>query len=103
MLWSLTYLVVRRLFELVLLASRSSGSMELEILVLRHELSILRRQTRRRQLREADPWGSFTRSPLQIPRIGGLTEFLNPTSSSGERTTAPSALTRPSARSARWM
>ena len=103
MLWSLTYLVVRRLFELVLLACRSSGSMELEILVLRHELSILRRPTRRRQLRAADPWGSFTRSLLQIPRIGGLTEFLNPASSSGERTTAPSALTRPSARSARWM
>jgi len=54
-LWSLTYLVVRRLFELVLLACRSSGSMELDVLVLRHELSILRRQTRRRQLREADP------------------------------------------------
>ena len=78
MLWSLTYLVVRRLFELVLLACRSSGSMELDVLVLRHELSILRRQTRRRQLREADPWGSFTRSPLQIPRIGSLSEFLNP-------------------------
>jgi hypothetical protein len=53
-LWSLAYVVVRRLFELVLLRCRSTGSKELEILVLRHELSILRRQTRRPQLRDAD-------------------------------------------------
>ena len=42
MLWSLAYVVVRRLFELVVLLCRSQGSKELEILVLRHELSILR-------------------------------------------------------------
>jgi putative transposase len=53
-LWSLAYVVVRRLFGLVLLLCRSPGSKELEILVLRHELSILRRQTRRPQLRDAD-------------------------------------------------
>jgi hypothetical protein len=39
-LWSLGYLVVRRLFELMVLVSRSPRSKELEILVLRHELSI---------------------------------------------------------------
>ena len=54
MLWSLAYVVVRRLFELVVLLCRSPRSKELEILVLRHELSILRRQTRRPQLRDAD-------------------------------------------------
>ena len=53
-MWSLTYLVVRRLFELMMLCCRSARSKELEILVLRHELSILRRQPRRPQLREAD-------------------------------------------------
>jgi hypothetical protein len=42
-LWSLAYLVVRRLFELMMLCCRSPRSKELEILVLRHELSILRR------------------------------------------------------------
>ena len=43
-----------RLFQLIVICCRSSGSKELEILVLRHELSILRRQQRRPQLREAD-------------------------------------------------
>jgi hypothetical protein len=33
-LWSLAYLVVRRLFELIVVCCRSSGSKELEILVL---------------------------------------------------------------------
>jgi len=43
-LWSLAYVVVRRLFQLMVLCCRSPRSKELEILVLRHELSILRRQ-----------------------------------------------------------
>ena len=51
---SLMYLVTSRLFALIVLFFRSSGSKELEIVVLRHELSILRRQTKRPQLREAD-------------------------------------------------
>lgn len=54
MLSSFVYLVVCRLFALVVLCFRSSGSKELEIVVLRHELSILRRQTKRPQLREPD-------------------------------------------------
>ena len=44
MLWSLVYLVVRNLFALVWLLARPRRSKELEILVLRHELAILRRQ-----------------------------------------------------------
>jgi hypothetical protein len=75
-------LVVRRLFELLVLCCRSSGSKELEILVLRHELSILRRQPRRSQLREADrlflaalsralprrAWSAFSVSPRTLLR-----------------------------------
>lgn len=38
----------------MLLLSRGDRSRELELLVLRHELSILRRQARRPQLRESD-------------------------------------------------
>jgi hypothetical protein len=40
-------LVACRLFALVLLLARDDRSKELKLLVLRHELSILRRQARR--------------------------------------------------------
>ena len=51
MLWSFVYLAVRNLFALVLLLPRSDRSKELEILVLRQELAILRRQRPRGRLR----------------------------------------------------
>src|SRR5438093_4603206 len=54
MLVSFVYLVAWRLFALVLLLARSDRSKELELLVLRHELSILRRQARRPQRTESD-------------------------------------------------
>jgi putative transposase len=41
------YIVVCRLLELLVLLGRTDGAKELEILVLRHELSILRRQAGR--------------------------------------------------------
>jgi hypothetical protein len=44
---SLVYVLARRVFELVVLFGRGERSKELEILVLRHELSILRRQVSR--------------------------------------------------------
>jgi transposase len=48
------YLVVRNLFALVWLLGRPRRSKELEILVLRHELAILRRQAARPKLTRAD-------------------------------------------------
>jgi len=51
---SFVYLVACRLFALVLLLARSDRSKELELLVLRHELSVLRRQARRPRLTESD-------------------------------------------------
>jgi len=54
LLWSLVYLVVRNLFALVWLLGRPRRSKEVEILVLRHELVILRRQATRPQLTRAD-------------------------------------------------
>jgi hypothetical protein len=54
LLWSFLYLVVRNLFALVWLLGRSRRSKELEILVLRHEMAILRRQTSRPKLTRAD-------------------------------------------------
>jgi transposase InsO family protein len=75
-------LVVRRLFELMMLCCRSPRSKELEILVLRHELSILRRHPQRPQLQEADrlflaalsralprrAWSAFSVSPRTLLR-----------------------------------
>jgi putative transposase len=44
---SLLYLGLRRVFECLILLGRSRDRKELEILVLRHELSVLRRQAGR--------------------------------------------------------
>jgi putative transposase len=51
---SFVYVIAWRLFAFVLLLARGDRSKELEILLLRHELSILRRKTRRPQLTERD-------------------------------------------------
>jgi hypothetical protein len=42
--WSFSYLALRCLLQLVSLRPRSEQFRELEIVVLRHELSVLRRQ-----------------------------------------------------------
>jgi hypothetical protein len=52
--WSFVYLGLCRLVQLVVLLCRSERSKELEILLLRHELAILRRQPRRARLRPVD-------------------------------------------------
>jgi hypothetical protein len=51
---SFVYVVTCRLFALVLLLAGGDGSKELELLVLRRELSILRRQPRRPRLTGSD-------------------------------------------------
>ena len=54
MVWSFAYLAIRNLFALVLLLARSDRSKELEILVLRHELRVLRRRTVRPRIDPPD-------------------------------------------------
>ncbi len=54
MVWSFVYLALCRLLQLVVLLCRSERSKELEILLLRHELAILRRQPRRARLGAVD-------------------------------------------------
>jgi putative transposase len=80
--WSLGYLAFRCLLQFVLLRPRSEGFKELEIVVLRHELSVLRRQAGRPQLRPSDRlllaaasrllprsrWGSFVVTPATLLR-----------------------------------
>src|SRR5437667_6048187 len=52
--FALAYWLLRRLVELLLLLARSEQRKEVEILLLRHELEVLRRQVARPQLRPAD-------------------------------------------------
>jgi putative transposase len=80
--WSLFYLVFRCVLQLVSLRPRSEDFKELEIVVLRHELSVLRRQTRRPQLTTTDrvilaapsqllprsSWRSFLVTPATLLR-----------------------------------
>lgn len=54
MIWSFVYLAIRELLALAVLIGRSDRSKELEILVLRHELAILRRRSGRNRLEPAD-------------------------------------------------
>jgi putative transposase len=80
--WSFVYLGLCRLFQLAVLLCRSERSKELEILLLRHELAILRRQPRRASVRPVDrailaalaralprsAWASLSVSPATLLR-----------------------------------
>jgi hypothetical protein len=54
MVWSFVYLALRRLLEVMVLCWRSTDAKEVEILVLRHQLAILRRQHPRVGCRYSD-------------------------------------------------
>jgi putative transposase len=80
--YSLIYLGLRRMFELLVLLARSHDRRELEILVLRHELSVLRRQAGRARYEPRDRallaalsralrrerWSAFTVTPETLMR-----------------------------------
>jgi putative transposase len=54
--WSFRYLALRRSLGPILLCSRSAQAKEIQILVLRHELAVLRRQQRTVGGLQARPW-----------------------------------------------
>jgi hypothetical protein len=76
--WSSYYLALRCVFQLVSLRPRSEDFKELEIVVLRHELSVLRRQARRPQLTTTDRLFLAAASRL-IPRSSWRSFFVTPT------------------------
>ena len=77
MLASLLYVIMRRLMALVFLCFRSSDFKELEIVVLRHELAVLRRQASRPALRPADRAFLAAASRL-LPRARWHAFFVTP-------------------------
>jgi putative transposase len=77
-LWSFCYLVVRRSLQLVVLRLRSEEFKELEIMVLRHQLAVLRRQLGRPDLTPADRAFLAAASRL-LPRASWRSFVVTPT------------------------
>jgi putative transposase len=67
LLWTFVYLMARNLFALVWLLARPRRSKEFEILLLRHELAVLRRRAGRPRLTRADRalFAALTRAVLR--------------------------------------
>jgi hypothetical protein len=76
--WSLCYLAFRCVLQLGFLRLRSEDFEELEIVVLRHELTVLRRQMRRSQLTTADRLFLASASRL-LPRSRWRSFVVTPT------------------------
>ena len=68
MFLSVVYVVFLRILQLVLLLFRSAESKDLEIVVLRHELVVLRRHVRRPTFRAADRL-FLAASSRSLPRV----------------------------------
>lgn len=82
MLLSVCYVAIQRILQLISLRFRSTEFKELEIIVLRHELAVLRRQCRRPTFKPADrlflaavsrmlprvSWSSFLVTPSTLLR-----------------------------------
>jgi hypothetical protein len=74
---SLVYLALRVVLQLSLLSFRSEEFKELEIVVLRHEFAVVRRQVARLHIRLADRVFLAAASPL-LPRARWRSFFVTP-------------------------
>jgi putative transposase len=77
-LLSACYVAFQRVLQLVCLLFRSSELKELEIVVLRHELAVLRRHARRPAFRVADRFFLAAASRM-LPRVGWSSLLVTPT------------------------
>lgn len=77
MVLSFFYVVARRVLEAVVLRFRSKRYQELEIVVLRHELAVLRRQVRRPEPRDADR-AFLAAASRVLPRARWSSFFVTP-------------------------
>jgi hypothetical protein len=53
---SLMYLLLRQVLRMLPQLARDDGAKDVEILVLRHQVAVLRRKVTRPNLQPADPW-----------------------------------------------
>jgi putative transposase len=74
---SVVYVAVQRVLQLLFLRFRSNPSKDLEIVVLRHQLAVLRRQVRRPAFRAADRVFLSAASRL-LPRISWAAFVITP-------------------------
>ncbi|OLE22670.1 MAG: integrase [Actinobacteria bacterium 13_1_20CM_3_71_11] len=77
MILSLGYLIIRQVLQLMLLALRGDRANEVDILVLRHQVAVLRRQVRRLDLEPADRAVLAGLSRL-LPRVRWAAFFVTP-------------------------
>jgi putative transposase len=75
---SVVYVVFLRILQLVLLLFRSAESKDLEIVVLRHELVVLRRHVRRPTFRAADRL-FLAAASRSLPRVSWSLFLVTPT------------------------
>jgi hypothetical protein len=78
LIFSLVYLLARRLFELLVLCARTDASKDVETLVLRHGVSVLCRQVTRPRPRPVDRavLAALSAAP---PRVHWPVFFVQPT------------------------
>jgi hypothetical protein len=77
MILSLGYLILRQALQLIILLARRGDANAVEVLVLRHQVAVLRRQVRRPDLEPADRAVLAGLSKL-LPRTRWATFFITP-------------------------
>src|SRR5215211_4923380 len=109
---SLVYLLLRQILQMLTQLTRDGGAKDVELLVLRHQVAVLRRQVHRPELRPDDRVVLAALSRL-LPRARWSTFFVTPTTpcSAGTGSCSPGtgrthtpgpAGQRSTRRSARW-
>jgi hypothetical protein len=65
-LLSVLYVALQRVLQLLFLRFRSTASKDLEIIVVRHQLAVLRRRVRRPAFRASEPGIPVRRKPANV-------------------------------------